>query len=263
VTTDVWDDGSAYEPYVGRWSRPVAAQFLDWLAIPARSAWLDFGCGTGALSQAILAHATPQIVVACDRSRGYVAYARQHTPDPRAQFVAAELSDLPRVDRGFDAVVSGLVLNFLPEPGDGVSALAARARRGATLGAYVWDYAAGMQMLRVFWDSAIELDAAAQPLDEGIRFPMCAPQPLHRLFESANLSRVDVRPIDVPTVFRSFDDYWSPFLGGQGPAPGYARGLTPERRAQLVETIRRRLPIASDGTIPLTARAWAVRGLVS
>lgn len=131
------------------------------------------------------------------------------------------------------------------------------------MGAYVWDYAAGMGMMRVFWDAAIALDAAAQPLDEGVRFPLCAPQPLRAIFESVGLGRVDVQPIDVPTMFRDFDDYWTPFLGGQGPAPGYARGLTPERRAQLADVIRRRLPIAGDGTIPLTARAWAVRGFVS
>lgn len=259
----MWDDGSAYDPYVGRWSRPVAASFLAWLAVPPRAAWLDFGCGTGALSQAILTDATPQIVIGCDRSPGFVAYAKRQTPDPRAQFVVAELSDLPRVDGGFGAVVSGLVLNFLPSPGDGLAALVARARRGAIVGAYVWDYAAGMQMMRVFWDAAVELDAAAQGLDEGVRFPLCAPQPLRALFESAGLGRVDVQPIDVPTVFRDFDDYWTPFLGGQGPAPGYARGLPPDRRDLLRDTIRRRLPIALDGTIPLQARAWAVRGRVS
>jgi len=263
VRPDIWDDGSAYDPYVGRWSRPVAASFLGWLAVPPRVAWLDFGCGTGALSQAILAHATPQIVIGCDRSPGYVAYATRHTPDPRAQFVRAELSDLPRVDGGFGAVVSGLVLNFLPAPGDGLAALMLRAQRGATVGAYVWDYAAGMQMMRVFWDAAVALDAAAQALDEGVRFPLCAPQPLRMLFESAGLVRVDVHPIDVPTVFRDFDDYWTPFLGGQGPAPGYARGLPPARLELLRDAIRRRLPVASDGTIPLQARAWAVRGLVS
>ncbi len=263
MSTDVWDDGSAYDPYVGRWSRPVAAAFLAWLAVPPRATWLDFGCGTGALSQAILTHATPQIVIGCDRSPGYVAYAKRHTPDPRAQFALAELSDLPRVDGGFDAVVSGLVLNFLPSPGDGLAALVTRARRGATVGAYVWDYAAGMQMMRVFWDSAVELDTAAQPLDEGARFPLCAPQPLRTLFEAAGLARVDVQPIDVPTVFGDFADYWAPFLGGQGPAPGYARRLPPERRDLLRDTIRRRLPIAPDGTIALAARAWAVRGLVS
>jgi len=203
------------------------------------------------------------LVIGCDRSRGYITFARHHTSDERAQFLVVELPDLPRLSDGFDALVAGLVLNFLPAPLDGVAAMAARAGHGATVAAYVWDYADGMQMMRVFWDAAIALDAAAQRLDEGVRFPLCRPEPLFQLFGSAGLRQVEVQPIEVPTVFRSFDDYWAPFLGGQAPAPGYAMSLSPERRTQLRDAIRQRLPIAPDGTIPLIARAWAVRGIAA
>jgi SAM-dependent methyltransferase len=252
-----------YEPYVGRWSRLVASQFLRWLAPPPGGSWLDLGCGTGALTHAILASADPRVVVGCDRSAGYVEYAREHTPDARARFVVAQVPDLPRIDAGFDAVVAGLVLNFLPVPLQGVIAMTTRARSGGTVAAYVWDYAEGMQLMRVFWDTAVALDPAARPLDEGIRFPLCRPEPLSQLFESAHLRAVAVQAIEVPTVFPHFDDYWTPFLGSQGPAPGYVMSLPPDRRARLRDAIRERLPAGRDGTIALTARAWAVRAIAA
>ena len=117
-----------------------------------------------------------------------------------------------------------------------------------------------MQLMRHFWDAAVALDPEAGDLDEGRRFPICRPEALERLFAGAGLEDVAVRPIDVPTVFRDFDDYWSPFLGGQAPAPSYAMSLPEERRGALRERIRAGLPTADDGSIRLIARAWAVRG---
>ncbi len=233
------------------------------MGLPAKRAWLDFGCGTGALTQTILSDAHPRLVIGCDHSPGYVASARERTADARARFVVAQLPELPRIDGGFDVVVAGLVLNFLPVPMDGMTAMTARVRPGGTVAAYVWDYAEGMQLMRVFWDTVVELDAAARALDEGTRFALCRPDPLLQLFQAANLRDVAVESIEVPTVFQNFDDYWLPFLGGQGPAPGYAASLPPERRAELREAIRQRLRGTRDGEISLTARAWAVRGIAA
>ena len=212
---DAWNDGSGYESYVGRWSRRVAREFLRWLAVRPGSAWLDFGCGTGALTQTILADAAPRLVTGCDRSPGYVAFARQQTADARAEFAVAELPDLPRIAEGFDAAVAGLVLNFLPAPAHGVTAMAARVRKGGTVAAYCWDYAEGMQLMRIFWDTAIALDAAARELDEGVRFPLCRADAFRELFRDAGLRDVLLQPIVVPTVFGDFDDLWTPFLRGQ------------------------------------------------
>lgn len=257
---DQWAAGDRYEPYVGRWSRRVAREFLDWLDVPGGRAWLDVGCGTGALTQTTVAHREPGWVIAIDASPGYVAYARERTASPRARFAVADAQALPLATASVDVAVSGLMLNFLPDPGRGVAEMARVTRAGAPVAAYVWDYAERMELMRYFWDAAVALDVTAAPLDEGRRFPLCRPEPLADLFARAGLAEVDVRPIDVATDFRDFDDYWTPFLGGQGPAPGYATALDEARCAALRDRIRAALPVAADGSIHLVARAWAVRG---
>jgi len=156
-------------------------------------------------------------------------------------------------------VVSGLVLNFVPDAATATAAMRDAAPQGL-VAAYVWDYTGRMELMRHFWDAAVALDSAAEELDEGVRFPICHPDRLEAVWRDAGLSDVASRPIDVPTVFRDFDDYWSPFLGGQAPAPGYAMSLTEQRRRALRELIRERLPVAGDGSISLIGRAWAVRG---
>ncbi|HCT76115.1 MAG TPA: SAM-dependent methyltransferase, partial [Micromonosporaceae bacterium] len=163
--------------------------------------------------------------------------------------------------RSFDAVVSGLALNFVPDPRRAAAEIARVAASGGVAAAYVWDYAEGMAMMRYFWEAATALDPAAAELDEGRRFPLCRPQPLSRLWADAGLDKVTTQALEVPTVFADFDDYWRPFLGGQGPAPGYAMSLTEEHRRALRDLLRARLPSNPDGSIPLIARAWAVRGI--
>ena len=258
--TDTWDSGDAYEPYVGRWSRLVAREFLGWLEVPPGGRWLDVGCGTGALAETILALAAPREVVGIDPSPAYVAFARDRLSDPRARFEVGDAQALQEASATFDAVVAGLVLNFVPEPGKALSEMVRVARPGGgTVAAYVWDYAEGMQLMRYFWDAAAALDPRARQLDEGRRFPLCKPEPLTNLFQRSGLEKVEVRGIDVPTVFRNFDDYWSPFLGGQAPAPSYAMSLSEERRAALRE--RNRAKACSQTLLTSPSRAgYIVRG---
>ena len=258
---DVWASGAAYEPYVGRWSRLVAGEFVGWLEMPRQQRWLDTGCGTGALSEAILGSGQARAVVGIDPSDGYIAYARAHVTDPRASFRIGDAQALPVDDHAFDAAVSGLMLNFVAVKEQALAEMRRAVRPGGVVGAYVWDYAGEMQLIRHFWDAVVALDPAARELDEGRRFPIAKPEPLSALFRGVGLRGVKARAIDVPTVFKDFDDYWSPFLGGQGPAPGYCMSLPEERRAALRERIRHRLPVRADGTIPLIARAWAVKGV--
>jgi SAM-dependent methyltransferase len=258
--TDTWALGSAYEHYIGRWSRPVARAFLDWIAVPANKAWLDVGCGTGALSESILEYATPARVVGVDPSEGFLSHARARIPDPRADFRPGDARALPADDGAFDAAVSALVLNFVPDHAAAVREMRRVACAGGTVAAYVWDYAGEMQLMRRFWDAAGALDREAREHDEGRRFPLCQPGALRALFEGAGARAVEVRAIDVPTVFEDFDDYWSPFLGGQGPAPGYCMSLAEAARAALRERLRASLAVGPDGKVRLIARAWAVRG---
>jgi SAM-dependent methyltransferase len=257
---DAWAVGTAYEAYVGRWSRLVAREFVRGLGVPPRRRWLDVGCGTGALVQAVLERAEPDAVVGIDRSEEFVRHTRATSASARASFRVGDAQALPVESGTFDAVVSGLVLNFVPDPAKMVAEMARAGRPGSTVALYVWDYAGGMELMRHFWNAATALDPAAAALDEAARFPICAPEALRALFDAAGLLGVATGAVEVPTTFRDFDGYWTPFLGGQGPAPGYAMSLSEERRIALRERIRSALPIAPDGSVSLTARAWTVRG---
>jgi SAM-dependent methyltransferase len=261
--TDDWADGDAYESFMGRWSRATAARFISWLALPHGLRWLDVGCGTGALSGVILERASPKAVLGIDRSHGYVAHARSHIQDGRARFEVSDAASLPVESASFEVAVSGLVLNFVTDPHAMLGELARAVGAGGRVAVYVWDYADGMGFLRHFWNAAIAVHPPAAELDEGRRFPICQRESLLRAFEAAGLGAVEVSALEVPTWFRDFEAYWSPFLGGQGPAPGFVKGLTESQRARLRERLRRELPQEGDGSIQLMARAWAARGIAS
>jgi trans-aconitate methyltransferase len=261
--TDAWVAGDAYETFMGRWSRRVADDFLEWLAPKPRANWLEVGCGTGALTEAICQRAEPASLVACDPSPEFVSFARNSIMDSSVSFLIAGADDLPRRDGGFDVIVSGLVLNFVPQSLDAVRSMRERIGRGGMLAAYVWDYAEGMQFLRIFWDEAVALDPSAAQLDEGRRFPLCRPDALIQLYEQAGIDLVEVRAFEIATAFPDFDAYWSPFLGGTGPAPSYVDSLDWDARRQLRLRLQQRLTPSADGSIRLTARALGVRGLVA
>jgi len=261
-TVDKWISGDAYDRFMGRWSRRVAMEFIRWLSPPASWNWLEVGCGTGALTQAICLRAEPASVVACDPSPQLLSYARRSLAHPALSFLVAGADDLPRLEDGFDAVVSGLVLNFIPAPAEAVRSMRSRMRPGGTLAAYVWDYGEGMQFLRIFWEAAVELDSRAAEVDERERFPLCHRDAMADLLEGEGLELVDSRALEIATSFPDFDGYWTPFLGGTGPAPSYVDSLHPTAREQLRLRLRERLAPTADAPIQLIARAWAVRGVV-
>jgi SAM-dependent methyltransferase len=232
------------------------------LDIPAGHRWLDVGCGTGALSAAILDQCAPVSVIGIEPSEGFLDKAREQLGD-RVLLRRGSAAEIPLDDDTVDVTVSGLVLNFVPNGRAAVSEMARVTAPGGTIAAYVWDYSGKMELMRHFWDAAVELNPEAAKLDEGLRFPLCRPEALTELFANAGLHGARARAIDITTSFADFEDYWRPFLGGQGPAPAYAMALDEEARGRLAERIRERLPIQRDGSISLTARAWAVRAAVA
>lgn len=259
--SDTWERGNPYEQYVGRWSRQIAPLFLSWLDMPAGRRWLDVGCGTGALCAAIIDRCLPSTVAGIDPSEGFLKTAQENLAS-RATLHQGSATAIPLGDASVDVVVSGLVLNFVPDQRAALQEMARVTVKGGTISAYVWDYAGRMELMRFFWDAVVELNPEAAKLDEGARFPGCRREALAELFVSTGLKRVEVAPIDIATAFSSFDEYWQPFLGGQGPAPAYAMSLDEAARARLRDHLLERVPAEANGSISLTARAWAVRANV-
>jgi len=260
---DNWTAGSTYEDFMGRWSRKLAPRFVSWIGAPSNLHWLDVGCGTGALTGAICDHADPASVIGCDPAEPFIEYARTHASDVRASFVVAGTGSLPRRAGGYGSVASMLALNFFPDPAAGVGEMLSATVPRGTVSACVWDYAGKMEFLRIFWDTVAAIDPGARELDEGRRFPLCRPEALGALFRDAGLRDVSCEAIDIRTEFAGFDDYWRPLLGGTGPAPSYVKSLDGDGQKALAGKLERALPGGAGGRIGLTARAWAVRGMVA
>jgi SAM-dependent methyltransferase len=255
VAKDRWAGGESYELFMGRWSRFLAQSFVDWLAIPPERHWLEIGCGTGSLTAQVCERSLPASVLAIDSSPQFVAHARASLAGKPVEFLVAAAEALPERRGGYDAVVSSLVLNFLPDPRAAAISMRKVVTKDGVIGACVWDYAAGMGFRRHFWDAAVALDPTAHRHDEGERFAVCSPDALEAVFRGAGFGYVNVDSLEIVTHFRDFDDFWRPFNGGPGPAPAY---LSDQQRA-LVRRLQSTLPREPDGSILLTARAWAVR----
>src|SRR5262249_43358899 len=162
-------------------------------------------------------------------------------------------------DDQFDRTLSLLVLNFVPDPSAAAAEMIRVTRAGGVVAAAVWDYADGMRMLREFWDAAVALHPGAAPRDEG-HMPMCRSGELAALWEMRGLRNIEEGALSIEMRYASFDDYWQPFLSGQGPAGAYTASLSAIERDALRQRLLERLD--GDGAITLAARAWAVRGVV-
>jgi SAM-dependent methyltransferase len=255
-------ESDAYELFMGRWSRRLAPLFITFAAVGARDSVLDAGSGTGALAFA-LADALPAVrVTGVDPSSDYVRYAQARSPGDRVRFMVGDAQALEIPGATFDKTLALLVLNFIPDAAKALRELVRVTRPGGTVAAAVWDYGEGMQMLRVFWDEAVALDPAIAPRDER-NMSLSRRGELAALWRSTGLERVEDQPITIELAFASFNDYWRPFLGGQGPAGAYVVSLPEARRAALEARLRSRLfGQRQDGPFVLQARAWAVKGTV-
>lgn len=222
---DTCGERDGYDDYMGRWSQPVARRFLEWLGVPAGSDLVDVGCGTGALAATTDEEAAPSRLSWIDPSPGFIRAASRRLGE-RAELTTGTAESLPFESDSFDAAVSGLAKSFFPEPEIAIREMRRVTTDGGAVAAYVWDYADGMEMIRRFWDAAVTLNPAIAHLDEATRFPLCHTEPLTALFRSAELMSVQTTTLDIPTVFSSFEEYWRPMLGDQGPAPSYVGALS-------------------------------------
>src|SRR5581483_11557999 len=242
--------------------RRLTPGFVRWLGVPLQGRWLDVGCGTGSLTEAILAEAFPESVVGIDPSSSFVTKASETLRDPRASFRVGNAMGLEFPSASFDAAAAALVLPFVPEPNAAVAEMKRVVKKGGRVGAVVWDYAGGMTMIRTVFDAAAELDPNSAQLDEGNRFPIARPDALRACFFGAGFQLIDLQPMEVEMVFKDFDDFWQPFLGGQGPAPSYVVSLAEIKRQELAAQVRSHLTPEPDGSIRMTSRAWGVKGTV-
>lgn len=252
---DAWSAGQSYDEYMGRWSRAIADSFLEWLDVPAGLAWLDVGCGTGALTSAVLARCAPSLIIGVDPSDGFVEHARSAIADPRASFEVGAAESVPLDTGSVDVVTSALAYNFVPDRPAALAELRRVTRPAGTISLYVWDYpSGGVGFIDAFWKAAAALDPSAADLDEAGRFHFCTSDALAAELSAAGLSDITVVPVEVVTRFVDFEAFWHPFTLGAGPAPGYLADLDGDARHALRQRLQDEF---ENGPIEFTARAWA------
>lgn len=255
---DAWSAGQSYDRYMGRWSGRIALEFLDWLNAPNNADWIDIGCGTGALTRAILDSRSPNSVLGIEPSEGFAARARESIASDKVQFETADAEALPADDKSVDVSASALVLNFVPDKIKALREMQRVTRPGGIISFYVWDYpGGGMGFIDEFWKAAAEVDPKAMELDEGKRFPFCTMDGLAVLCDEAGVAGSEIRPIEIETVFPTFEDFWQPFTLGAGPAPGYYMSLDSAQQKELQNVLTRN--IGSTEPVTLKARAWAMK----
>ncbi len=256
-------NADAYERFMGRWSRLVAPQLVDFAGVPDGGKLLDVGSGTGALAFA-LAEQKPQVSVrGIDPSGEYVEYANSRNPFPgRVTFEMGDAQQLRFAGAAFDGSLSLLVFNFIPDAGKALRELCRVTKPGGKISAAVWDYGEAMRMLRAFWDAAVSIDSKAERLDER-HMPLCRAGELAGLWRRGGLQNIREQPLMITMKFQSFADYWDAFLLGQGPAGAYVATLRPGEVGALRAAVKNRVSPSAEGTpFTLSARVWSVCGTV-
>jgi ubiquinone/menaquinone biosynthesis C-methylase UbiE len=251
-----FDDGEAYERFMGGWSRAVAVPFLQWLAAPPARRWLDVGCGSGVFTQMVLNHSAASSVVAIDPSAAQVGFARKRVDERQAEFQVAAAEALPFASGSFDIVCSALVLNFVTDPDRALSEMRRVARPGGLIAAYVWDFEPELSPSRPLRTAMRQTGLAVPQMPGSAGSSVRA---LTTLFAAAGLEGVASRQIDATVVFRDFDEYWRSQTPSYSPITKIISSLASHHRSALIDALKKALPAAKDGSIRYAARANAVK----
>lgn len=255
----LFNDGAAYERLMGRWTRLVAAPFLDWLGAPAAPRWLDIGCGTGSFTEEMVKRLHPASVAALDPSEGQLAAARAKPLLRDVDFRVAGAEDLPFADRSFDVASMALVIHFVPNPARGVAEMIRVVKPGGCVTAYVWDYAAAgaptAPLMRVM--KRLEMPVEAPPSAN-----VTSIERLKATWEAAGATHVEARPITIAVAYESFDEFWGSLSVPAGPAGKTIAQLSSERKRELQDALRSEAPLMSDGSVRYEAHANAIKGRV-
>ena len=248
-------DGAAYERMMGRWSRLVGEQFLDWLGPAKGLRWLDVGCGNGAFTETLIERCAPTSVTAVDPSEGQLAYARTRPGAKLAEFRLGDAQALPLGDDSFDAAAMALVITFVPDPPKAVAEMARVVRAGGTVATYMWD------------PVGIPLQPMREAMSELGLPPVSSPghgrlEALQAFWQGAGLQSIETREIRIPVSFASFDDFWTSNAVPIGPQGQAFKQMSTATLEQLRSRLRERLPIDSQGRIAYEAFANAVKGRV-
>jgi SAM-dependent methyltransferase len=251
-----------YEAIMGRWSRRLAAPFLDFSGVPSRGRVLDAGCGTGSLTLALAAHPDLAAIEAMDFEEDFVAALRKRTTDPRIRAQKGDVCALPFGNEEFDGVYSLLVLHFVSDPHRAVREMRRVLRPGGTAAATVWDNYGGMPSWRLFWDTIVALEPEAA--DKGptrAKRPMTGEGELRAAFERAGFAGVADTVLAIRMDYANFEDFWYPMVYGQGTFGSFFEALPQTNRDRLLGAVRAAyLGGDSDGPRGFASVAWAVRG---
>src|SRR5262245_48047019 len=258
---DVFAESEAYAQFMGRWSRRLAPLLVTFASVAENDVVLEVGSGTGELTFAIAQGILSTHVTGVDRSAVYVRAAQRRIRNEHVRFLVGDAQALDLADATFDKTLSMLVLNFIPNRDQALREMIRVTKPDGVVAAAVWDYGDDMEMLRVFWQTAVALDPAVAARDE-CHMPLCRRGELGALWRAHRLDDVEEHALTIELPFSSFDDYWRPFLGGQGPAGAYAASLSEERRTELETRLSHRLTGEHhERPFTLHARAWSVKGV--
>jgi SAM-dependent methyltransferase len=254
-----FEDAAAYEEFMGVWSRAAGLVFLDWIAVPMNSRWLDVGCGTGVFTRLIVDTMSPSSVSAVDPTQAQIDHARRQAIGEAAHFQIADARALPFASNTFDAVVAALVMNFIDERSKALAEMRRVGRAGATVAAYVWDFAGqrdpGALLRTGLRSMGIDLAEVPGTADSGI-------DALRSLFERAGLDAIATKAMDVTLSFRDFDHLWRAQTLNCGPRAATVASLSGAERAELMDKLRASLPVGPAGSVSYSARAHAIQARV-